>query len=199
MAKVTGVARRVVRGTAIACGVAAVAGVGFGFAAGKPVSPDEIAVARKLPGDLCERIGDISALLPKATTPAALVQTGSTEVHCHAEVAASQQTTYTSGTLDIYVTPHAGKQGGANQPPLRPDTIARQAFDRETGQALKDRPYPTKVDRSGRTGGQDWSISVAVVRDDLVVRVEYSAHPVTKEKAEQAALVIADRAIWEAK
>jgi hypothetical protein len=77
--------------------------------------------------------------------------------------------------------------------------VARKAFDREKGAIAPGRPYPTRIDSHGRTGGEDWKVSVVVQRDDLVVQVDYEAHPVTREKAEGAALVLADRAIWEAK
>src|SRR5215470_2301742 len=70
VAKVTGMASRLVRGTAIGCGVAAVAGAGFGFAVGQPVEPDDIVAARTMPADLCTRIGDVSGLLPKASSAA---------------------------------------------------------------------------------------------------------------------------------
>jgi hypothetical protein len=38
-----------------------------------------------------------------------------------------------------------------------------------------------------------------VVRADLLVQVDYTAHPITEAAAQQAVLVLADRAIWEAK
>ncbi|ADB29411.1 hypothetical protein Kfla_0287 [Kribbella flavida DSM 17836] len=199
MVRVGGVAGRVVRGTVIAAVVAVVVGLGIGFAAGEPVREDDILPARKLPADLCARLGDISGLLPKATEPVTFVQTGTTEVRCRAVVDESQQSTFTAATLDVRITPYAGRDGGAGELPFRPDQIARKAFDRQAGKVVPDRPYPTKIQRTGRTGGQDWLIGVVVLRGDIVVHVDYAAYPVTAEKAEQAALVLADRAIWETK
>ena len=186
MIKVAGMGSRLVRGTAIACGVAVVAGLGIGYAVGEPVSPNDIQPARKLPADLCARIGDVSTLLPKATKPA-LTQTGTTSVHCSAK--ADEQTQPT----------HTGKAAGAGQPPFTPATVARQAFARKSWQDVKDRPYPTKVDKRGDISRQGWRISVLELRADLVVQVDYTAHPIDGAAAEQAALVLADRAIWEAK
>ena len=79
MVKVAGMASRLVRGTAIGCGVAAIAGAGIGFAVGEPVQPEDILPARSMPADLCARLGDVSSLLPKAsssTAPVTLVQGG---------------------------------------------------------------------------------------------------------------------------
>jgi hypothetical protein len=90
-------ASRLVRGTAIAGG--AIAGLGIGYAAGKPVDPKDILPARKLPADLCSRLGDVSQLLPKATTgtpPPKLVQTGGTAVRCSARADPSTQPTHTA-------------------------------------------------------------------------------------------------------
>lgn len=199
MARVAGVAGRVVRGTVIACGVAAVAGVGIGYVTGEPVHPDDIASARRLPTDFCQRLGDVSSLLPKATAAPKMTQTGTGEVHCRAAVDEESQTGFTAASLDLWITPYGGKMGGANQPPLQPATVAREAFEQTKGKALPNRPYPTKLDWIGQTGGQDWTISVVVLRADIVVRVEYKAYPLTGDKAEQAALVMADRAIWESK
>ncbi|MBB5839559.1 hypothetical protein [Kribbella italica] len=188
----------VVRGALIASGVALVAGLGIGFAAGEPVHEDDVAGARKLPADLCERLGDISGLLPKASSPV-FAQTGTGEVRCRAVAEESGQRTYTGATVNVQITPYAGKLGGEGEPPFRPDQMARKAFDREKGELTPGRHYPTRIDRLGRTGGEDWKVSVVVLRDDLVVQVDYEAHPVAPDKAEQAALVLADRAVWEAK
>jgi hypothetical protein len=198
VARVWGMAGGVVRGTLIASGVALVAGLGIGFAAGEPVHEDDVAGARKLPADLCERLGDISALLPKASSPV-FAQTGTGEVRCRAVAEESGQQTFTAATVNVRITPYAGKLGGEGEPPTRPDQVARKAFDRGKGVLMPERPYPTRIDRYGRTGGEDWKVSVSVLRDDLVVQVDYEAHPVEPAKAEQAALVLADRAIWEAK
>jgi hypothetical protein len=198
VARVWGMASGVVRGTLIASGVALVAGLGIGFAAGEPVREGDVATARKLPGDLCERLGDISGLLPKASSPV-FAQTGTGEVRCRAVAEESSQQTFTAAAVNVRITPYAGKLAGEGEPPFRPDQVARKAFDRAKGVLAPGRPYPTRIDRLGRTGGEDWKVSVVVLRDDIVVQVDYEAHPVASDKAEQAALVLADRAIWEAK
>ena len=199
MARVAGMASRLVRGTAIASGIAAVAGLGIGFAAGEPVRAKDIAPARKLPADLCSRLGDISILLPAATTPVPFTQTGANDVHCQAKVDESTQPAYTAATLDVTITPYAGKAPGAGQPPIPPEVAAKQAFERKPWDDVEDRPYPTRSHVTGQAGGQDWLISVLVQRADIVVQVDYKAYPVEREKAEQAVLVLADRAIWESK
>ncbi|MGC4936534.1 hypothetical protein [Kribbella sp. DT2] len=188
----------VVRGTLIASGVALVAGLGIGFAAGEPVHEEDVVGARKLPKDLCERLGDISELLPTASSPV-FAQTGTGEVSCRAVAEESSQQTFTSAAVNVRITPYAGKLAGEGEPTFRPDQMARKAFERGKGVVAPGRPYPTKIDRFGRTGGEDWKVSVVVLRDDLVVQVDYEAHPVAPDKAEQSALVLADRAIWETK
>ena len=198
MARVWGMPGGVVRGTLIASGVALVAGLGIGFAAGQPVDEDDVVAARRLPADLCERLGDISGLLPKASS-VEFAQTGTGEVRCRADVEERYQLTFTAATVSVRITPYAGKLGGAGEAPLRPEQTAGKAFDRAKGALMPGRPYPTRIDSVSRIGGEDWKVSAIVWRDDLVVQVEYDAHPVTRAKAEQAALVLADRAIWEAK
>ncbi|TCM49395.1 hypothetical protein EV648_103669 [Kribbella sp. VKM Ac-2568] len=198
MARVAGMASRLVRGTAIACGVAAIAGLGIGYALGEPVSPDDILPARKLPADLCARIGDVSTLLPKATKPT-LVQTGTSTVNCSAKADEQTQPTHTAAAVSIHITPYAGKAAGAGQPPFTPATVARQTFQRKSWQDVKDRPFPTKLDKRGDLSRQGWRISVLELRADIIVQVDYTAHPIDGAVAEQAALVLADRAIWEAK
>ena len=39
----------------------------------------------------------------------------------------------------------------------------------------------------------------APAADDVVVQVDYSAQPIARATAEQAALALADRAVWEVK
>jgi hypothetical protein len=178
--------------------VAVVAGLGIGYAVGEPVSPDDILPARKLAPDLCARIGDVSTLLPKATKPT-LTQTGTSAVHCSAKADEETQPTHTAAMVSVTITPYAGKAAGAGQPPFTPATVARQTFARKSWQDVKDRPYPTKMDKRGDVSRQGWRISVLELRADLVVQVDYTAHPIDGAAAEQAALVLADRAIWEAK
>jgi hypothetical protein len=189
---------RLVRSTAIASGVAAIAGLGIGFAVGKPVQPDDVQSARVLPGDLCSRLGDISTLLPKATKTK-LIQTGSSEVTCAADVPERGQPTFSAATLTIRITPYSGRQAGPGQPPYSPAEMAKQAFDRKPWLVVKDRPYPTKVEKPASTGGQNSRVSVLVYRADLIVQVDYTAHPIDPATAQQAAQVMADRAVWESK
>jgi hypothetical protein len=191
------VASSLVRGAAIACGIAAVAGLGIGFAVGKPVEPAPIQPARLLPDDLCAKLGDISTLLPKATTgKARLIQTGRSEVTCAVEVPERTQPTYTAASLTIRITPYSGRQAGPGQPPFTPVESAKQAFDRKPWPMVKDRPYETKL---ATTDGDHTRVEVLVYRGDLTVQVDYAAHPIDPATAQQAALVMADRAIWESK
>jgi hypothetical protein len=201
VAKVAGVASRLVRGTAIACGVAAVAGAGIGFAVGEPVQPEDILPARTLPAFLCARLGDVSELLPKASTaPVTLVQGGRSEVTCEASGDGAKQRTFSNAVVKLTITPYGGKDAGAGQAPFTPAAVAKRTFDRTPLDTLPDRPYPTKLSRTARgVAGESWAIKVLVLRADVVVQVEYTAHPIELKAAEQAALVLADRAIWESK
>jgi hypothetical protein len=192
------VASSLVRGTAIACGVAAVAGLGSGFAVGTPVHADDIESARLLPADLCTRIGDISALLPKATT-ARLVQTGGTEVTCSVYVSEGAQPTFTAASLTIRITPYSGRPAGLGRSPFTPAEGAKRAFDSRPWPLVKDRPYETKVDKHVGTDAEDSRVAVLVHRADLTVQVDYAAHPVDLDTAQRAAQVLADRAIWESR
>jgi hypothetical protein len=189
---------QLLRGTAIASGVAAIAGLGIGIAVGKPVRPADVQQARSLPADLCARLGDISTLLPKATT-ARLIQTGSTEVTCAVDVPESGQPTFTAASLTIRITPYSGRQAAPGRPPFTSAELAKQAFDRRPWPLVKDRAYPTKVDKHPGITGPDSRISVLVYRADLTVQVDYAAHPIDSASAQQAAQVLADRAIWESK
>ncbi|HEU4945827.1 MAG TPA: hypothetical protein VFT31_01610 [Kribbella sp.] len=192
-------ASRLIRGTAIAGGVATVAGLTLGLLAGEPTDPADLPAARKLPSDLCARLGDVSALLPKATDEQLkLLQTGSSVVRCRVDVDEKTQPTHTSASLAVTVTPYGAKEGGAGAPPFPPETVARQAYDRKPANELTDRPYPTKVERSP-LGQEHWRMSVLVVRADVLVQVDYTAQPISEDTAEQAALVLADRAILESR
>jgi hypothetical protein len=190
-----------VRGTAIACGAAAVAGTGIGFAVGEPVQPEDILPARTLPADLCARLGDVSGLLPKASsTPVALVQGGTSAVTCEASGDGAKQRTFSHAVVKLTITPYGGKDAGAGQAPFTPAAVAKRTFDRTPLDTLPDRPYPTKISRIARgAAGESWAIKVLVVRADIVVQAEYTANPIDVKTAEQAALVLADRAVWETK
>jgi hypothetical protein len=187
------------RRTAVAGGVAAVAGLVLGLAAGEPAERTELAAARTLPSDLCSRLGDVRSLLPKTSTAQSrLLQTGVSDVRCRVEAQENTQPTHTSATLVVTVTPYGERVGGAGAPPILPETAARQAYDRKPWLELKGRPFPTKVERSPY-GEEHWRVSVLLVRADLVVQVDYTAHPIARDKAEKAAMVMADRALWEAR
>ena len=203
MAKVTGMASRLVRGTAIGCGVAAVAGAGFGFAVGQPVEPDDIVAARTMPADLCARIGDVSGLLPKASSaakPVTMVQGGSTTTTCVAGSSRSKVDAYTAAGVKVTITPYGGRDAGAGNKPFTPEQMAKKTFSRSPWRVAQDRPYPTKTSRIA-TGqaGDSWTVHALVQRADIVVRVDYTANPIDADVAEKAALVLADRAIWESK
>ncbi|GAA0933449.1 hypothetical protein GCM10009554_18620 [Kribbella koreensis] len=187
-------ASALVRGTAIACGVAAVAGLGIGIAVGKPIRPADVQSTRLLPKDLCARLGDISTLLPKATTVKAFTQLGITEITCAIDVPEQTQPTFSAASIKIRITPYAGREAGPGQPPSTPLDVAKQAFARKPWPTVNDRPYPTKVDKHA---GQDPRVAVLVYRADLTVQVDYAAHPIDLATAQQAAQVLADRAIWE--
>jgi hypothetical protein len=191
-------ASRLVRRTAIASGIAVVAGLGLGFAAGKPVTPDDILPARQLPADLCTRLGDVSSLLPKASNPPKLVKTGSLAIRCSVKADEAAQTSYSSATLDVTFTPYPGKDGGAGNPPLRPDQTARQAFERRAMKPSPDRST-VKLETRAAAGGQSWTVTLLELHGDVIVQVDYTAQPIEQHAAESAALVIADRAIWESK
>ncbi len=201
MVRVAGVASRLVRGTAIACGVAAVVGTGIGFAVGEPVQPEDILPARTLPTDLCAKVGDVSELLPKASSrPVTLVQGGTSAVTCEASADGAKQGMFSNAVVKLTITPYGGKDAGAGQAPFTPAEVAKRTFDRTPLDTLPGRPYPTKISRSARgVAGESWAVKVLVLRADIVVQVEYTANPIQVETAEQAALVLADRAIWEAK
>lgn len=198
MAKVAGMASGLIRGTAITAGVAAIAGIGIGYAVGEPVQSKDIIQARELPKDLCTKLGDISTLLPTATTWE-WQQSGKDEAICSVKPPSEPPRTFSAATLKVRITPYAGRAAGAGQPPFTPAEVAMQVFDRKPWQPLEDRPYPTRIDKKSQTGGQSWRVSALVVRADLLVQVDYTAHPITEAAAQQAALVLADRAIWEAK
>ncbi|MEU8222665.1 hypothetical protein [Kribbella sp. NPDC048915] len=193
---------RLVRGTAIGCGVAALVGGVVGYAVGEPVTPEDLAPARAMPGDLCERIGDVANLLPKASDgPVLMAQGGSSTITCTAGVARAKVRAYTSARVVVTITAYGGKDAGAGQAPFTPSQVASRTFQRSPMKAYEgDRPYPTKVSRtsSGRAG-DTWSVHALVQRADVVVQVDYSANPVEADAAQQAALALADRAIWESK
>ncbi|MFF0338885.1 hypothetical protein [Kribbella sp. NPDC004875] len=195
-------ASRLVRGTAIGCGVAALAGGGIGFAVGEPVTPEDVVPARALPADLCARIGDVSQLLPKASSgPVTMSQGGGSEVICQAGSSRAKVRAYTSAAVKVTITPYAGQDAGAGNVPFTPDQTAKKAFTRSPMKALNEnRPYPTKVDQSAKgLAGESWNVRVLVQRADIVVLVDYTANPVQADVAQQAALALADRAIWESK
>ncbi|MGW7682457.1 hypothetical protein ACWGID_17070 [Kribbella sp. NPDC054772] len=195
-------ASRLVRGTALGCGVAALAGGGIGFAVGEPVTPEDVVPARALAGDLCQRIGDVSQLLPKASSgPTTMIQGGSSEVTCQAGSSRTKVRAYTSAGVKVTITPYAGQDAGAGNAPFTPDQTAKKAFTRSPMKALTEsRPYPTKVDQRAKgLAGESWNVRVLVQRADIVVLVDYTANPVQADVAQQAALALADRAIWESK
>jgi hypothetical protein len=200
VARVSPVASRLVRRTAIAAGIALVAGLGLGFAAGKPVEPEDILPARQLPADLCARIGDVSSLLPKASNGVApkLVQTGSSAIRCSVKADEVAQASYSSASLDIIVTPYGWKDAGAGNPPLKPNEVARQVYERR---ALKPSTLRSaaKLETRSNAGGESWIVTAVELHADVIVQVDYAAQPIERQAAENAALVIADRAIWESK
>lgn len=180
---------RLLRGSAIAAGAASIVGFGLGLAAGNQPDETVLPAARRLPSDLCARLGDVKPLLP---AKAELKQTGHAEVRCHAQVDPKRQPTYTSAKLSITVTTYPAKLG------ITADDEARRVFDGKPWPAVPDRAYQTKTRRDDRGNGV-WAITVLVQRADTVVQVDYEAFPVDGKVAEQALLALADKAIWEAK
>ncbi|MEV8377155.1 hypothetical protein AB0P21_30725 [Kribbella sp. NPDC056861] len=190
---------RLVRSTAIAGGVTAAFGLGIGYSAGGTAQSKGVEPARVLPADLCSRLGDVSPLLPKATN-AKLTQSGRTEVMCAVAVSERSQSTFSAATLTLKIRPYAGREAGANQLPESPAAVAKQAFDRQPWLLVNGRPYPTKVEKKPAADGRlNSRVSVLVQRGGVTVQVDYTAHPIDLATAQQAALVMADRAIWETK
>jgi hypothetical protein len=193
-------ASRLVRGTAIACGVAAIAGGGIGYALGDPVQPEDILPARKLPAGVCERLGDVSSLLPQASkSPVTLTQLGTSTVTCSAQPTTAQRT-FSRAEVKVTITPYGGRDMGAGKAPYTPAQNAKWTWERNALEIVADRPYLTKLGRTSRgVGGQSWVVNAVVQRGDVIVQVMYSAYPIEQKTAEQSALVLADRAIWEIK
>ncbi|NIK55189.1 hypothetical protein [Kribbella shirazensis] len=194
---------RLVRRTAIGCGVAALVGGGVGFAVGEPVTPEDIQPARALPKDLCARIGDVASLLPKASGggPVTMTQGGTTAITCTAGSSRAKVRAYTSANVKVTVTAYGGRDAGAGNPPFTPEQMAKRTFSRSPIKAVdQDRPYPTKVSRTeSGLAGESWTVHALVQRADVVVLVNYTANPIGADSAQQAALALADRAIWESK
>src|SRR4051794_21042494 len=125
-------ASRFMRRTAVAGGIAAVAGLVLGLAAGEPAGRTALAAARTLPSDPGPRRGAIRSLLPKTSTgQSRLPQTGVSAVRCRVEAQEKAQRTHTSAALVVTVTPYGERVGGAGAPPILPETAARQAYDRK--------------------------------------------------------------------
>jgi len=181
---------RVLRGSMIAVGGAAIVGFGLGFAAGNEPEPAELPAARQLPAFLCTRLGSIDALMPARTR---LEQSGTAVgVRCRAEVDEGSQPTYSFATLSVTVTTYPPKLGRTA------DDETRKVFDSRPGEPVTNRPYPTKI-RRDKVRDVNWKIVVITQRADTLVQVEYDAAPVKGTAAERALLVLADRAIWESK
>jgi hypothetical protein len=182
--------------------VAALVGGGVGFAVGEPVTPADILPMRALPADLCQRIGDVSNLLPKASSgPVIMTQGGSTAITCTAGSSRAKVRAYTSASVKVTITSYGGMDAGAGNPPFTPNQVAERTFSRSPMKAYDgDRPYPSKVSRSASgLAGESWTVHALVQRADVVVLVEYTANPVDADTAQKAALALADRAIWESK
>ncbi|WP_165956942.1 hypothetical protein, partial [Kribbella antibiotica] len=172
---------------------------GVGFALGKPVQDDDVVPARVMARDVCARLGDVTALLPKASS-GRLAQAGTDAVTCTAGGSRPQPGTFSTASVKLTITPYGGKLAGVGETPFSPEAMARKAFDRSPLKAVPDRPYPTKADRTvNGLAGESFTTRVLVQRADVVVLVEYTASPVLEETARQAATVLADRAIWETK
>ncbi|WP_371406379.1 hypothetical protein OHA10_12625 [Kribbella sp. NBC_00662] len=191
---------RLVRGTAIGCGVAAIAGGGIGWAVGEPVTPADIVAARTMPADLCARIGDVSSLLPKASS-VTMTQVGSTTITCEAGSSRAKVRAYTAASVKVTITPYGGQDAGAGNKPFTPTQTAKKVFTRSPMKTLDtDRPYPTKVSRTASgMAGESWAVHALVQHADVVVQVDYTANPVDADVAQKAALALADRAIWESR
>src|SRR5437763_1971135 len=122
---------RLVRGTAIGCGLAALVGGGVGFAVGEPVTPGDIVPARAMPTDLCARIGDVSKLLPKASDgPVTMTQGGRSTITCQAGSSRAKVRAYTSASVKVTITAYGGLDAGAGNVPFTPDQVAKRTFTR---------------------------------------------------------------------
>jgi hypothetical protein len=166
------------------------------------VTPADIVPARTMAADLCARIGDVSSLLPKASSgPVTMTQGGSTTIICTAGSSRAKVQAYTAANVKVTITPYGGRDAGAGNVPFTPDQMAKKTFDRSAIKTLDEqRPYPTKVSRivNGQAG-ESWIVHALVQHADVVVLVDYTANPVEADVAQKAALALADRAIWESK
>jgi hypothetical protein len=181
--------QKLVRGTVIAAGVAAIAGFGIGLAGGTAEDPADLPEARRLPSDLCARLGEVSALFPARVQ---LQQTGGAEVRCTAEVDEDTQPSFTGAELTVTARTYAGSTGSTAA------DVAREDFDDEQWPAVAGRVNPTKMN-SKPNGEDSWRIDVVSIHGDTLVRVGYSAEPIARQAAESAALALADRSVWEAR
>jgi hypothetical protein len=184
---------RLGRVTAIVAAVAAVAGGAIGLLSGDDPDDDpgtrrerpKYQPARDLPADLCSRIGDVSALFPKKVV---LEQSGTNEVHCRAEVKDDEMPVHSDADIDIKVETHASSQRS-------PEDEAKREFDRQSWKHVKGRSYPTKVN-TDKWGDESWNVQVISVRGDVTVLVDYHGAPAQEKTVEQAALTVADHAMW---
>ncbi|WP_344240633.1 hypothetical protein [Kribbella hippodromi] len=165
------------------------------------MTPDDVVAARVLPGDVCARIGDVAGLLPKASGGAVtMAQAGSSTVVCEAGSSRAKVKAYTSASVKVSITPYAGQDAGAGNPPFTPAQMAKKVYSRSPMKVLPDRPYPTKVARTAvGLVGESWIVHAVVQHEDVVVVVDYTASPVDADVAQKAAVALADRAIWESK
>jgi hypothetical protein len=182
-------ADRLVRRTAIATGLATIAGFGAGVAAGAREDPTSTPPVRRLPSDLCERLGDVGVLFPAGVR---LRQTGGSAVRCAGTVDEAARSSYTGAQLTVTFQTYAAVAGDTAA------AAARKDFDKTYAPRLDGRAHPTKL--SAKANGEDsWHIVVVTTYADLVVRVDYTAEPVTRQAAESAALLLAEKAVWEAR
>ncbi len=180
---------RLVRRSAIATGVATIAGFGIGLAAGANENPDALPPARRLPSDLCARLGDVTPLFPASVR---LQQTGVSTVRCSSRIDEATQSSYSDAQLTVTLRSSAASSGSTAV------AAARKDFDNQYSPSVAGRANPTKL--SAKAAGEDsWHIVVITTYADVVVRVDYSAEPISRQAAESAALLLADKAVWEAR
>jgi hypothetical protein len=128
-----------------------------------------------------------------------MTQGGKTSITCEAG-SSRKVAAYAAAGVTVTITAYGGMDAGAGNSPFTPMQVARKAFTRSPLSVVADRPYPTKARRTAQgDAGESWSVQTLVQRADIVVQVDYTASPVEADTAQQAALALGDRAIWEAK
>ena len=143
---------RLVRGTAIVAGVAAVAGLGIGFAGDEPDQADAAPGPPAPTARPLRRIGDVATLLPPANGRASQ-QTGKAEEICTRRRATRATFRGRDSKSESPRTPAARPAPGSHHSPRRrrPSRVRPPALAAPLG-----RPYPTRFNTESETGEESW-------------------------------------------